>query len=391
MTAPAIQALFVNSGILGQRTFVRFIDDAFADHPYGIDATQIVIADDLTTRDRVVRRLLCTRFWHDGWAGVKNLDLARWRAELNAGLTTAWRIRALERAGRRFDVLHFHRQTTAYASLDRMRDTPSIVSIDCTQRPMLEGARTALERRTYTPNVRRDGRIFRAAKLIISTSRWAADSVRREYPDCTTEITVMHNPVQLDAFDPAWPEERHARAGTPGFRPRVLFMGGDFPRKGGYELLDAWRRGGFGARASLDLVTGWRLPSTIVSPGVTVHPNVTAYSDAWRALWRDADLFVLPTRDEAFGLVFQEAAAAGLPAIGTRINAIPELIENEQTGVLIPPRDVEALVQAVDRLLSSADLRRNMGARARERVERTADAGAYREALAAAVSRLAGR
>lgn len=391
MPRPAIQTLFLNSGILGLRTFARFVDEAFVGRRGDIDATQVVLTDHLTARDRVVRRLLCTRLWHDGWAGTANLDLHRWRAEWNAGLVARRRLRALERAGHRFEVLHFHRQAAAYASLDRMRTTPSIVSIDCTQRPVVAAARTALERRTYGPNVRRDGRIFRAARLIVCTSQWAADSVRREYPDCDTEIAVMPDPVLLDGFDAAWPDARLARwREATGARPRVLFVGGDFPRKGGFELLDAWRRARMGERATLDLVTGWDIPPALLSPGIEIHRNVAAHSERWRALWREADLFVLPTRDEAFGLVFQEAAAAGLPAIGTRLNAIPELIDHERTGLLVPPQDAGALTAAIDRLLGSPTLRHEMGVRARAHVERTADPEVYRERLATFIRRLAG-
>jgi glycosyltransferase involved in cell wall biosynthesis len=392
MPRPATRALFINGGILGLRTFARFVDDAFVRWPADIEASQTILSDGLTTGDRVLRRLLCTRLWNDGWAGVKNLDLHRWRAEFNAGLVARHRIRELESVGGRFDVLHFHRQATAYASVARMRETPSIVSMDCTQRPLVEAAQSALERRTYAPNVKRDGEIFRAARLIVCTSQWAADSVRSEYPDCETEIAVMPDPVLLDLFDPAWPEARHARwTADPNAKPRVLFIGGDFPRKGGYDLLDAWRRGRLWERASLDLVTGWPIAADALPPGVTLHNSVAAHSDAWRALWRNADLFVLSTRDEAFGLVFQEAAAAGLPAVGTRINAIPELVLHDETGLLVPPGDPDALVTAMDRLIASEEMRRFMGARARALVERAADPDRYRDRLSAAILKLAGR
>ena len=392
MPRPATRTLFVNGGILGLRVFARFVDEAFVHRPSDIEASQTIVADGLTTRDRVVRRLLCTRLWNDQWASVKNLDLHRWRAELNAGLMARRRIRELETLGRRFDVLHFHRQTTAYASVARMRVTPSIVSIDCTQRPLVEAARSGLERRTYNPNVRRDGAIFRAAKLIVCTSNWAAESVRTEYPDCTTEIAVMPDPVQLDLFDASWAAARHARwVAQPDAKPRLLFVGGDFVRKGGQELLDTWRLGRLWERASLDIVTGWSIPAQMLSPGITVHRDVAAHSDRWRALWRDADVFVLPTREEAFGLVFQEAAAAGLPAIGTRINAIPELIDDDRTGLLVPPRNADALATAINRLLQSATLRYDMGVRARAFIERSADPEAFRESLANAIRRLAGR
>ena len=384
-----VRALFVNSGILGQKTFARFIADAFEGEVQGIRAQQVVLTEHLSLADRVVRRALCTRLWPDRPGLPRNIDRLRYRAELNAGLLARKRIRHLEASDGPFDVLHFHRQATAYASVSRMRRTPSIVSIDSTQRCVLQGARSALEVSSYTPNVRRDGEIFRAARLIIAASRWAAGSVRAEYPDCTTEISVMPNPVQIERFDPAWAEERHRRGSAPGYRPRVMFMGGDFKRKGGDVLLHAWKQGGFAERASLNLVTAQRPPD--IPAGVEVHTDVTAQSPKWRALWREADLFVLPTRDEAFGIVFQEASAAGLPSIGTRINAVPELVLDGETGFLVAPGSVEDLTRALDALLGSPDRRRVHGENARRHVAQAADPARYRDALAAAIHQVAGR
>lgn len=385
-----IEALFVNSGILGQRTFAAFVEAAFAGARDGVHATQVVLTDELTFVERALRRVLCTRLLPDR-PGLRNLDRYRWRAELNAGLVAAGRIRRLEKQGKRFDVLHFHRQTTAYASLARMRRTPSIVSIDCTAGYLVKLAAGPAEARSYAPNVRRDGQVFDAARLIVSTSRWAADSLRAEYPRCATEVVVMPSPVLLEHFDAGWAELRHARAAEPGYRPRVLFMGGDFARKGGDDLVAAWRAGGFGARARLDVVTHVPVPGAAEADGIHVHTGVSARSEAWCGLWRDADLFVLPTRDEAFGTVFQEAAAAGLPTIGTRITAVPEIVLEGETGVLVEPGNRAALAAALDRLLASAELRREMGTRARRHAEATADPAAYRETLAAAIHRLAGR
>jgi glycosyltransferase involved in cell wall biosynthesis len=390
MNPPLIHALFINSGILGQKTFAHFVQHAFAGQQEGIRATQIVLTEGLTLGERLLRRLLCLRLWSDGWGGMTNLDLMRYRAEWHAGLLTRRRIRRLGKSGERFDVLHFHRQATAYASLGRIRTTPTIISIDCTQRCALQSARNQIEARTYRPNVRRDGHIFCAAKLIISTSRWAANCLREEYPDCATEIAIMPSPVELDAFDPTWVEERYTRAvQTPGYQPRVLFMGGDFRRKGGDDLLSAWREGQLGRRARLDLATSWPIAPERLPPEVNIHARIAAHSPEWRSLWREADIFVLPTRDEAFGAVFQEAAAAGVPAIGTRINAVPETIHEGKSGFLVTPSDRDALIRALNQLISSADLRRRMGARAREFIVRSAHPDAYRQKLVAAIQNLA--
>src|SRR5213075_2723858 len=108
--------------------------------------------------------------------------------------------------------------------------------------------------------------------------------------------------------------------------------GGEFGRKGGPELLQALARGGFAKRARLDLVTSVAPPGSTI-PGVQVHTGIRLQSPEWLALWGAADVFALPTSDDAFPSVFQEAAAAGLPSIGTTITAIPEIVVHGQTGV----------------------------------------------------------
>jgi glycosyltransferase involved in cell wall biosynthesis len=384
------QVLFVNSGLLGQRTFARFVEHAFRDDPQ-IQARQTVLTEDLTNFERLVRRILCVHVAPNGTSPLRNLDLFRYRSELNAGLTAAHRIASLERAGIRFDVLHFHRQATAYASVTRMQTTPSIVSIDCTQRLLRERANSELEARTYALNAARDGEIFRAAQLIIAASEWAANCVRADYPHCITEIAVMPNPVQIDFFDEAWIAERAARAAKPGATPRILFVGGDLARKGGEDLLAVWRDAQLGRVATLDLVTSRMPDRALVSDGVVVHTQVAVQSPAWVDLWRRADVFALPTHEEAFGIVFQEASAAGLPSIGTRLNAIPEQIADDVTGRLIAPHDRAALASALQELIANPERRREMGHRARAGVLRAAHPDVYRGRLAAAIRRVARR
>ena len=97
----------------------------------------------------------------------------------------------------------------------------------------------------------------------------------------------------------------------------------------------------------------------------------------------------MPTRGEAFGMVFQEAAAAGLPSIGTNINALPELIEDGLTGLLVLPRDTAALARALRALISSAELRRAMGAAARRHIEVTGASHRYREQLLSLIKEVA--
>ena len=362
------RALFVNTGILGHRSVSSLLRRAAEGDPE-IEAAHVNLSEGLTATERVIRRALCFQLVR-GEKVATNFDLARWRQEMHAGLLARRRIMAYDRRGARFDVLHFHTQAAAYMSVGRMRRTPSVVSIDCTQTLASLEAPSPHAQLTYRPNVAHDGRVFRAAAAIVSISRWAAADLARVYPDCAPKVRVLPYPVRLECFPGDWAEERYARRSADAAAPvRVLFIGGDFPRKGGFELLDAWRQGSFERLARLDLVTDWPLKKEELPAGVRLVRGVVPFTSEWTELWREAEVFVMPTRSEAFGMVYQEAAAAGLPAVGTAINAVPEIIEDGVTGVLIPPRNVPALVDALANLVSSGERRRQMGQAARLRAE----------------------
>jgi glycosyltransferase involved in cell wall biosynthesis len=80
-----------------------------------------------------------------------------------------------------------------------------------------------------------------------------------------------------------------------------------------------------------------------------------------------ADVFVLPSMfQETFGLVILEAFAAGIPVIGARSGGIPELVVDENTGLLVNQGDVEGLRDAMARLLLDCELRKRLGATARQ-------------------------
>ena len=376
--------LFVNSGILGHDAVAGLIQDA-ARRMADVEAAHVNLSCDLTFPDRVIRRLLCARVAPAaGWAA--NIDLARWRQQMNLGLLAARRIAAAER-DRRFDLVHFHTQATAWASLKRMRVGPAIVSIDATERQASDEMTSPLARATYRANISRDRLVFFAASAVTATSEWAARDVIATYPECAANVHVLVWPVRSEGFEPSWPAARAERALVPGARVRFLFVGGDFPRKGGPVLIDAWRAAGFGERAQLDLVTDWPIGGSLPE-GIRVVRGVRPYTPQWFELWRDADVFVMPTSREAFGIVFQEAAVAGVPAIGTRINAIPELVDDGSTGLLVRRENCRDLVFAMRTFVDSADLRLRMGMAARQRMLALASPDRYASALYRLIERL---
>jgi glycosyltransferase involved in cell wall biosynthesis len=73
------------------------------------------------------------------------------------------------------------------------------------------------------------------------------------------------------------------------------------------------------------------------------------------------DIVVLPSLNEAVGMVLIQAQALGIPVIATRVGGIPEVVKNNQTGILVASRDSDALAEAIHKLLSDKSLRDTMG------------------------------
>src|SRR5204863_8286677 len=92
-------------------------------------------------------------------------------------------------------------------------------------------------------------------------------------------------------------------------------------------------------------------------PGATAEPE--------RAL-RAMDIFVLPSRSEACSNVLVEAMASGLPLVATRVGGNPALVDDEVTGLLVPPGDPAALAKAIIRLVEDPVLADRLGRAARE-------------------------
>jgi glycosyltransferase involved in cell wall biosynthesis len=114
-------------------------------------------------------------------------------------------------------------------------------------------------------------------------------------------------------------------------------------------------------------------------PALEAHARAMRISDSVRFLGHrndiptimaSLDLLVHPTSGEGFGLVLLEAMTQATPIVATRVGALPEIVEDGVTGVLVPPRDAPALSASIERMLGDSAILRSMGDAGRQRFER---------------------
>jgi glycosyltransferase involved in cell wall biosynthesis len=146
---------------------------------------------------------------------------------------------------------------------------------------------------------------------------------------------------------------------------RLLFVGGDFERKGGTDVLEAMQA--LDRPVELDIVS----PSAVAPTGlpVRVHAGVGANSPAITDLFRRADVFVLPSRGDCTPLAVAEALACGLPVVATPVGGMPELVRHGENGLLVPPSDPRQLARALTVLVDHPDTRRWYGGNSRRLAE----------------------
>ena len=220
--------------------------------------------------------------------------------------------------------------------------------------PHLEG----LTNRAIERSLRWQRAAFGSAVACCAASHWVADSLHADYWIPRERIHVVglganHRP-EHEIVERDWST------------PRFLFAGGEWRRKNGERLLSA-----FAAvheqlpAARLELVGGH--PPTDQA-GVTGHGRLNLGDRADRARMRElfasATVFVMPSLHEPLGVAYIDAAAAGVPSIGTISGGAATFIAD--TGRLVDPTETRSLVEAMLEL-SDGELARRLGERARER------------------------
>lgn len=212
----------------------------------------------------------------------------------------------------------------------------------------------------------------RRADVIVAPSRYAANTASRLYGLDAGTVSVRPEPIDVAGW--------HARLAAAPRRapgsPTVLAVARMYPRKHLDDLLEATR------------LLAPRIPDLAVriigggpeAVALRAQHARLGLGDRVRFLgevgaaelaieYANADLFCLPSVQEAFGIVFVEAMAAGIPIVACRAAAVPEVVEDGRTGVLVSPRRPDLLADAIEGLVHNPELRKALGAGGRQRAD----------------------
>ena len=260
-----------------------------------------------------------------GYGVVGNLRRRPWLV-LVLPLFLAAFVRAARRAARDADVVHAHWLPTGFVAAATRK--PFVLQ--------LWGTDVELARRL--PWAFRW--VVRRARAVLVGSEYLAASARELG---AREVRVVPVPIAVrdDVGDPLEP-------------PHVLFLGRFAPEKGIHEFLAATEG----------------LPRVLVGSGPVDVPEADGFAAPFEVdmYYEEAAVVCVPSRREGYGMVAREAMANARPVVATRVGGLADAIEDGITGVLVPPGDIAALREAIERLLGDPEERERLGAAARERI-----------------------
>lgn len=230
---------------------------------------------------------------------------------------------------------------------------------------------------------------------IIAISRQVKGDIEREYGVDPRRIVVIPHGVDGVTFHPSQrvhlriPVRERLGLGRHDFA--VLFVGGDFRRKGLVPLLAALRRVPGAVKViAVGVQPDAALAQLVRHNGLGSLVKFLDNTTDMTSLYAAADCFALPTRYDTFSMATLEAMGSGLPVIVSRAAGVSELLtHNRDCLILEDPNDVEVLAQHLRRLVQDEVLRSGLGVEARKTAERhswddvaTRTVAVYRETLA---------
>lgn len=273
-----------------------------------------------------------------------------------------------------YDLVHAHYWLSGLAGVglaDRW-DVPLLASFHTLGRAKEAGGGST----ESVARKRSEDEIVRAADRLVAGSEPERTDLVRLYAADPERIEIVSPGVDLEVFRPEGRDEARRRFGF-GDHPTVVFVGRLQPLKGPHVALAAMGRlarvvpdarlvivGGESPRGT----TGERVRLALAARNLGVARRVRFVDplphERLADLYRAADVVVIPSAAESFGLVALEAAACGTPVVATAVGGLRRLVRDGQSGYLVPNRDPEAFAEALSRVVSDPEARDRLGAQA---------------------------
>jgi D-inositol-3-phosphate glycosyltransferase len=282
----------------------------------------------------------------------------------------AWRIAR----GVDYDLVHAHYWLSGAVALG-LRErwgAPVVQMFHTLGRLKNEAARTPSEREPEL-RIAEEARIVGAADRIVAASAVEGEHLVRHYGADRQRIAVVPCGVDTELFRPGSQVEARAALGLPP-GPLVLYAGRIAPVKGLDTLLDAMARLREGGRAPQLLIVGGdaddpldgheaelRRRAEQLGLGDRVRFIGARPQPALRTYYVAADVTVLPSYYESFGMVALEAMACASPVIASRVGGLATTVREGVTGYLVADGDADALAARIDTVLGDADLGWRLG------------------------------
>jgi D-inositol-3-phosphate glycosyltransferase len=266
------------------------------------------------------------------------------------------------------DIIHTHSygyfQNHAAWIKERIQSTPWVITPHFHPSwSMWGGAKRRTLRNFYDSKIGKS--TMESADLITCVSNHEKEMLVKEIGLSEDNIKIIYNGIDWSEWEKV-PDKMTFRDSYPGISERfVIFAGRLATNKGIPDLIEAMS---ICESVNVDLVVmgadmglGKDLDKLAISMGVRMHRLGHVDDEIYRSALSAAEILVLPSEYEAFGIVLLEAAAAQTPVVATRVGGIPEAMSEGKNGLIVDYNDPKALSAAIFSILEDDSLKREMG------------------------------
>ena len=271
------------------------------------------------------------------------------------------------------DIIHTHSygyfQNHAAWIKEKFQSTPWVITPHFHPSwSMWGGAKRRTLREFYDSKIGKS--TMESADLITCVSNHEKEMLVKEIGLSDDNIKIIYNGINWVDWKEI-PDKKKFRDNYPEISEKfVIFAGRLATNKGIPDLIEAMY---MGKSQEFDLVVmgadmglGKDLDKIASSKGVKMHRLGHVDDEIYRSALSAAELLVLPSEYEAFGIVLLEAAAAQTPVVATRVGGIPEAMSEDKNGLIVGYNDPKALSEAIFTILDDDSLRIEMGKFGRE-------------------------